>query len=283
MALQYLGRSSGEVFEPGLGVRQKYTLSSNLIESMVVTGSTDNVAQNGVQRLYIKVLYFGDFTFDKSGLQQSLVSDISSHIYDPNEKIEVGSSVSFKAPLDLKPHEITNLNGATKVNYSYRSIGTEKPIGLPILENTAVTNDRSVLNGFAWTSKVADGWWEDALSQSAGVAIGNGSSPTADPLSKPQSYGEEAADVITNYNPEVGEKIQIDLTSFSGALGKLGIAKKSKQVAKLAKKDIDFIYDQQAGYLYYNENGKQPGLGDGGIFAMLEGMPKMGVGNFEFV
>ena len=96
------------------------------------------------------------------------------------------------------------------------------------------------------------------------------------------AFGAQAADRITNFNPKENDKLQIDLSTFDGAVGKLNIAKKTKQVAKLAKKDIDFIYDQQAGYLYYNENGKQPGFGDGGIFAILEGKPKVGLGNFEF-
>jgi hypothetical protein len=99
----------------------------------------------------------------------------------------------------------------------------------------------------------------------------------------PASYEKETADIITNYNPKTDNPVTIDLASFSGASGTLNIAKNTKQVAQLAKKDIDFIYDQQAGYLYYNENGKKAGFGDGGIFAILEGKPKVGLGNFEFV
>ena len=102
-------------------------------------------------------------------------------------------------------------------------------------------------------------------------------------VSAPATYGKGTANIITNYNPKTDSPIQIDLSSFGGAAGKLKIAKKTKQVAKLAKKNIDFIYDQQAGYLYYNENGKQAGFGDAGIFAILEGSPKVGAGNFEFM
>jgi len=72
------------------------------------------------------------------------------------------------------------------------------------------------------------------------------------------AFGTEAANTITNFNPKEKDKLQIDPSTFDGAVGKLNIAKKTKQVAKLANKDIDFIYDQQAGYLYCNENGKQP-------------------------
>jgi len=112
------------------------------------------------------------------------------------------------------------------------------------------------------------------------------SSPSANAtsaISSPAAYGKNSADIITNYNPKTDQPIQIDLGSFEGAVGKLKIAKKSKKIAKLAKKDIDFIYDGQKGYLYYNENGKKPDFGEGGIFAILEGKPKAGIGNFGFI
>jgi hypothetical protein len=119
-------------------------------------------------------------------------------------------------------------------------------------------------------------------SPSKGNAASN-QTETAVLLTNPNSYGTGSEDIITNYNPKTDNPIQIDLDSFSGAAGKLKIARRSKRVAKLAKKDLDFIYDRQAGYLYFNENGKEAGFGDGGILAILEGKPKVGMGNFEFM
>jgi len=110
----------------------------------------------------------------------------------------------------------------------------------------------------------------------------SGASAQGNSISAPATYGKGPANIITNYNPKTDGPIQIDLASFEGATGKLKIAKKSKQVANLAQKNIDFIYDQQSGYLYYNENGKQAGFGDGDIFAILEGKPKVGIKNFDF-
>jgi hypothetical protein len=102
-------------------------------------------------------------------------------------------------------------------------------------------------------------------------------------LTNPSIFSKSSSDIITNYNPKTDQPIQIDLGSFEGAVGKLKIAKKSNKVAQLAKKNIDFIYDRQQGYLYYNENGKQSDFGKGGIFAILEGSPKVGLVNFEFI
>jgi hypothetical protein len=101
-------------------------------------------------------------------------------------------------------------------------------------------------------------------------------------LSSPDVFGINSADVITNYRPKSDDPILIELGTFEGANGSLKICKKTKQVAKIAKSETDFIYDQQAGYLYYNENGKEAGFGSGGIFAVLEGKPKIALGNFDF-
>lgn len=47
---------------------------------------------------------------------------------------------AFDTPLKKKPHELTDLNGASKVNYSYRSSGDTKPSGNSLLESYLVTN-----------------------------------------------------------------------------------------------------------------------------------------------
>jgi hypothetical protein len=123
-------------------------------------------------------------------------------------------------------------------------------------------------------------WIINPGSSNNGTSAMNTESPS---IVAPSSYGKDSANIITNYNPKSDEPIQIDLSSFAGAVGKLKIAKKSEKVAQLAKKNIDFIYDRQQEYLYYNENGKQTGFGEGGIFAILEGKPKAGLGSFEFI
>ena len=52
---------------------------------------------------------------------------------------------------------------------------------------------------------------------------------------------------------------------------------------KLAKLDIDFLYDQKKGGLYFNENGSDKGFGDGGIIAIFKGGPELTASNLEFI
>lgn len=42
-----------------------------------------------------------------------------------------------------------------------------------------------------------------------------------------------------------------------------------KESKKAAKRTHDFIYDDNKGLLYFNENGEQKGFGNGGLVARL--------------
>ena len=43
------------------------------------------------------------------------------------------------------------------------------------------------------------------------------------------------------------------------------------------------MYDEKKGLLYFNENGKEKGWGDGGLFAKLQGAPELGTEDFTVV
>ena len=51
----------------------------------------------------------------------------------------------------------------------------------------------------------------------------------------------------------------------------------------LARLDIDFLYHQKKGSLYFNENGADKGFGDGGIIAILKRSPDLTSDNLEFI
>jgi len=107
--------------------------------------------------------------------------------------------------------------------------------------------------------------------------------PDAVVTSGTSGFGRKNADRITNFNPEAGNKIQIDLASFPGAASKLKITKNAKQAGKAARHDIDFIFDNKSGFLYYNENGARRGFGTGGVFAIFEDKPSLELNSFEFL
>ena len=103
-------------------------------------------------------------------------------------------------------------------------------------------------------------------------------------ISKPLVYKRKFIDKITNFNPSTNT-LEIDTDSFGGDGSATFATGKNKKVVKkqLAKLDIDFLYDQKKGGLYFNENGSDKGFGDGGIIAILKGAPDLSSGNLEFV
>ena len=275
MPLQYLNYNDGEVYGDPIGAsRFSFKLAKDRVEQTL-----EFEAYPGTKG-YTRIIWSGSFAYQNQKLSTISITDLT--FTQGGDALNSTSwSVHFSTPQTDFPSGIEN---ATKINYHYSSSGTGSTTdrsggGYDLFKSFPVSTNRGVTEGYAWSSRIREDWWKMPFEDVTSAT----STDLSNPLEAPTSYGANKADIITNYNPKTDEAIQIGLATFDGAVGKLNIAKKTKQVAKHAKKDIDFIYDQQAGYLYYNENGKEAGFGDGGIFAILEGKPKVGLGNFEFV
>jgi len=112
----------------------------------------------------------------------------------------------------------------------------------------------------------------------------NDDSLNQDRLYAPTKFNKKSADKITNFNTST-DTLEIDTDSFgidSPATFATGKNKKAVK-KKLAKLDIDFLYEEKKGGLYFNENGADKGFGDGGIIAILKGAPDLTSDNLEFV
>ena len=97
-------------------------------------------------------------------------------------------------------------------------------------------------------------------------------------------YGKKKADKITDFDPEEGDSILVDKDVFGlGKKIKMKVVTGKKSSKKSAKSKRDFIYDDKKGLLYYNENGKDKGWGDGGLFAKLQGSPGLDASDFTIV
>lgn len=100
----------------------------------------------------------------------------------------------------------------------------------------------------------------------------------------PQKYIKKTAHKFDDFDP-IMNKLRIDIESFNlEGSPSFAAAKNRKAIKKqLAKQDIDFLYDQKKGGLYFNENGLEKGFGDGGIIAILKGAPDLTESNLEFI
>ena len=105
-------------------------------------------------------------------------------------------------------------------------------------------------------------------------------------LSRPQSFGKKNADIITNYNPKAGDRLVVNLNSFGIAASDykraaFGLGSCKAAISKGASREEAFLYQYKSGCLYFNENGSEPGLGNGGLFAILKGAPQLGAVEFS--
>ena len=97
-------------------------------------------------------------------------------------------------------------------------------------------------------------------------------------------FGKKHADIIHDFDPSQNDSILINKTAFDifGRI-KLETVAGKKATSKAAATKNEFIYDEHKGFLFFNENGKQEGWGDGGLFVKLKGAPELGIDDFTFL
>ena len=104
-------------------------------------------------------------------------------------------------------------------------------------------------------------------------------------IEKPQRFKRKFVDRITSYRPECDQTLELNPYEW-GINPDAGIrfisVRGKKQRRRAAKQDVDFIYEEKKGGLFFNENGSKKGFGDGGLFAILKGKPDLGIEHFEF-
>ena len=97
-------------------------------------------------------------------------------------------------------------------------------------------------------------------------------------------FGFKHVDKIKDFDSGEGDTILLDNDLFVlGKQIKLKSYRSKSKVKKAAKSKNDFVYDERKGLLYFNENGKQKGWGDGGLFAKLQDSPELGANDFTIV
>ena len=100
----------------------------------------------------------------------------------------------------------------------------------------------------------------------------------------PKTFNKKEADIIKDFDTEEGDSVLLDKDEFDLARKmKLKAVTGRKAARKAAKSKKDFIYDDKKGFLYFNENGKEKGWGDGGLLMKLQGAPELDANDFTIV
>ena len=105
-----------------------------------------------------------------------------------------------------------------------------------------------------------------------------------------ENFGRKQADKIIGFDPSQGDTIGISAEAFSllddAEDIRLISAETKKQLKALSKTDIEIVYYEKNGRLFFNGNGVEKGWGDeneGGLFAILKGKPELSEADFTIL
>ena len=263
---------------------EEYIVKTELSNSSIITTTYKKQADPENEFNYYhatqREVMSGEFNYKKSGELIGGMLDFRAKqifYFDPRtQKLFRSEEELDKAPIsDLRHAEIKINQYGAITSGEYR----EKKVEVPYEEF-----DSSNLDSF-----FQGDWWliQETASQndtSTKEQVGETTTNSPDILIAPSKFNKKSADKITNFNPST-DALEIDADSFGVDSSATFAAGKNKKTVKkkLAKLDIDFLYDQKKGGLYFNENGSDKGFGDGGIIAILKGAPDLTAGNLEFL
>ena len=103
-------------------------------------------------------------------------------------------------------------------------------------------------------------------------------------------FTKKAADKIIGFDASEGDTIAVSAVAFPGLEGASSIsfasANSNKKLRQLSKYDIDFVYFEKKGQLYFDGNGSNKNWGDseeGGLVAILKGKPEVSLDDFTLL
>jgi hypothetical protein len=207
-----------------------------------------------------------------------------------------GFSYYLSEVVDTLDVEIKVNPGSSLVNFPRtstvsQSIATRSPIlGIEPssmissvqLENALLIKDFEIDRAVVGTQKsdsIIGSRQGEALAGGQGKdIIRGGSGPDAFVFENPGQFGEDNADIVTDFRRADGDKIVIarDLLSDTKKASFESVAGRNN-ANKAGRTNKFLIYDNKNGALYFNENGKESGFGDGGQLAKLLGAPAFGI------
>ena len=103
-------------------------------------------------------------------------------------------------------------------------------------------------------------------------------------------FTKKAADKIIGFDASEGDTIAVSAVAFPGLEGASSISfastNSNKKLRQLSKEDIDFVYFEKKGQLYFDGNGSNKNWGDseeGGLVAILKGKPEVSMDDFTLL
>ena len=190
----------------------------------------------------------------------SVVVEAESVFIDPSELPTIESINNVEAR-----QEITTFNLSNPVIFNSKAIETVI-VGTKQKDDILGTSEGEIIAGLENKDVLKGGDGADGF------------------LFSSNEFGNKKADLIKDFDSDEGDSIVVnqDIFNINGKIKLKNVNRKSK-AKKAAKSNNNFIYDNKNGLLYFNEDGKEKGWGDGGLLAKLQGKPDLGADDFTIV
>jgi len=188
---------------------------------------------------------------------------------------------SYGSLMDKHGNETDSFDIQVKLNTRFAGQISETPNSLiqpqqllaPIKVNE--TSFQNAILGSASSDKIV-GTGEDEIiygASSRDRMEGNGGSD-AFVFKNFTEFGQKVADIIVDFDSS--DSILIDSSLISdGTDIDIAFTRSRKEIVNASKTDVNFIYNITSGHLFFNENGSNTGLGQGGLFVRLLGAPQI--------
>ena len=242
------------------------------------------------------VSYIGTYAFSRNDLVSVEIPDsvatIDTRAFSGNEliNIELGNSVTTIGNSAFYGNELTIVD----IPRSVVSVGDRAFGENPELESITIS-ESSALDLSAYEEMgIVIIFSEDVdniISSTPGKALMEGTL-YADQFTFNdfEAFGVNTADKIIGFDSSQGDSIAVGSEAFPSLVGdeEVSFASSSngRELIRLFQQDLDFVYYQKFGVLFYNGNGSEKGLGnsfEGGVVAILEGKPELTVNDFTLL
>ena len=242
-----------------------------------------------------RVIFSGKFHYKNNDVKGSLSSITIAEWGNPQQVNGIDEPLSQTEEITayLPSNTSLKINSFNDINQNYDNRNNGAFTVVDWEKRSSTQTREEIINNIPLLQKqwLQDDWYNDPLNEDILSSPSNKIEESinevelnANTLEKTSKFNKKSAEKITNFNPSI-DTLEIDTDSFGINSSATFAAGKNKKTVKkkLAKLDIDFLYDEKKGGLYFNENGAEKGFGDGGIIAVLKGAPDLSASNLEFI
>lgn len=166
--------------------------------------------------------------------------------------------------------QVKDVYGGFTISHDWDSQNIGSSEGLCVIEEAIGGSGADILIGNSAANRLTGGPGADRLTGGLG-----GDEFVIDMVAP---FGRKYSDKIIDFNSGEGDHIRFKYTeSEFSRLKQVSDIRSVKQFDLLKYSHYQLIFVQSKGHLFFNQNGENPGWGEGGLMAILKGQPELSI------